>query len=198
MENYVFDENYGKNKYLIAGIDEAGRGPLAGPVTAAAVILDFNNKIPGLNDSKKITEKKRLELYKLIKNNALSYAISFISNGKIDEINIYQASRLAMYNALIKLQPLPNVVLTDAMPMLCGNMEIHPIKKGDTLSASIMAASILAKVERDELMKIFDEIYPGYNFKKHKGYPTKAHREAIKRLGPCEIHRNSFTLLKSE
>lgn len=196
MENYNFDKEYlGSFKYL-AGTDEAGRGPLAGPVVAAAVILDLDNPISGLNDSKVLKEKQREELYLEIKEKALSYHVTFIDNETIDKINIYQASKRAMSESINQLKYTPQVVLSDAMPLEIENTEIYPIKKGDTLSASIMAASILAKVERDRYMIELDRKYPEYGFAKHKGYPTKAHREAIKQHGPTCMHRLSFRLLK--
>ncbi len=196
MTNYDFDKSFINDGELLAGIDEAGRGPLAGPVVASAVILNPSEKISGLNDSKKLSEKKRFLLYEIIIKKAVCYSVCYIDHNKIDEINIYQASKLAMLNALNSLELQPKVVLTDAMPMSFPEMQVQAIKKGDTKSASIMAASILAKVERDEIMKHMDSVFPGYNFIKHKGYPTKAHREAIQKLGPCLIHRKSFTLLR--
>lgn len=195
MENYEFDvKHVDRGKYL-AGVDEAGRGPLAGPVVAAAVILDLDKPIDGLNDSKALSEKARNRLYFEIKEKCLGYGVHFVGHEMIDEINIYQAAKLAMVEALKKLKVCPEVVLTDAMPLVFGNSVVTPYIKGDTLSASIMAASIIAKVERDNHMELMDKEYPGYGFSKHKGYPTKAHREAIRKLGACEIHRRSFKLL---
>lgn len=195
MENYLFDLSYLNGKKYLAGIDEAGRGPLAGPVTASAVILDLNDPIFNLDDSKKLSEKQRNYLYKKIIDNALCFAITFIDNNIIDEINIYQAAKLAMIKSLEKLSIEPDVIITDAMPLTFRDANVFPVKKGDTLSASVMAASILAKVARDRYMTDIEQKYPGYGFIKHKGYPTKAHREAIKKLGTCEIHRKSFRLL---
>lgn len=196
MENYSFDiEKLGQNKYL-AGTDEAGRGPIAGPVVAAAVILDLSNPIPGLNDSKKLKENERKELYEEIKNKALSFSFHFIDHNKIDEINIYQASKLAMIKSIEKLNIKPNVILSDAMPFDIVYSKVMPLIKGDTISASIMAASIVAKVERDNYMIELDKKYPLYGFAKHKGYPTKMHREIVKKYGPTPFHRMTFSPLK--
>lgn len=173
----------------VCGIDEAGRGPLAGPVCAAAVILDPNDRIEGVNDSKKLSEKKREELFDEITRRALGYAIAFASHAEIDEINILQATFLAMRRAFDGLSLRPDVAFVDGnrdpglgCPTLC-------IVKGDAKSASVAAASILAKVTRDRYMKEMAVKYPAYGFEIHKGYPTKAHREAILLHGPCEIHR---------
>jgi ribonuclease HII len=194
--SYNFDFSYKINDdTVIAGTDEAGRGPLAGPVVAAAVILDYKNPIEGLNDSKKLSELKRKTLYEKITSLCISYQVCFISHEEIDEINIYQASKKAMETCLLNLSRKPEVVLSDAMPLTSKNAVVHAIIKGDSLSASIMAASILAKVSRDNYMHEMDALYPGYGFAKHKGYPTKAHREAIRKLGPCNIHRKTFKLL---
>lgn len=179
----------------ICGVDEVGRGPLAGPLVAAAVILDPNNPIEGLNDSKKLSAKKRSELLIEIKDKALAYAFEFIEPKVIDEINVYQASKLAMINSINQLNIKPDYVLSDAMPL---NIEIPclSIIKGDTLSASIAAASIVAKEVRDEYMINIDKNYPGYNFKQHKGYPTKEHIKALNTLGVTEIHRLSYKPVK--
>jgi ribonuclease HII len=194
VQNYNFDINYLSSYKYLAGTDEAGRGPLAGPVAAAAVILDLNNKITGLNDSKKLTEKKRDALYNDIIKNCISYAVSFISNEIIDEINIYQASKQAMLQAMEKLSILPEIILSDAMPFNYKNARVYPIIKGDTLSASIMSASIIAKVERDRFMIELDKKYPNYGFAKHKGYATKEHQAALNKYGPSDVHRKSFRL----
>lgn len=180
-----------KIKY-ICGVDEAGRGPLAGPVVAGAVILNDNDIIEGLNDSKQLSEKKRNELAKEIKSRALAYAIAFISPEKIDEINIYQASKLAMMEAIQSLSQQPEHILSDAMPLSELQIPFTAIIKGDCLSASIAAGSILAKVARDEYMVKMAEIYPGYGFEQNKGYPTKLHLEAIEKLGITPIHRKSY------
>ena len=175
----------------IAGVDEVGRGPLAGGVLACACILDLSHPIEGINDSKKLSEKKRLELAKAIQKNAISYAYGYVSEKEIDRINIYQASKKAMIKAILALKVKPEHLLIDAM-----HLEIDipqtSIIKGDALSVSIGAASILAKVKRDLLMVKFHEKYPGYGFDRHKGYPTKYHLQQLKLLKPCPIHRRSY------
>ena len=181
----------------ICGVDEAGRGPLAGPVVAGAVILNDNDMIEGLNDSKQLSEKKRQELAKEIKARSLAYAISFISPEKIDEINIYQASKLAMMEAIKSLKIQPQHILSDAMPLSEINIPFTAIIKGDCLSASIAAGSILAKVARDDYMIKMAEIYPGYGFEQNKGYPTKIHLEAIEKIGITPIHRKSYHPVKA-
>ena len=189
-------ELYNEGYELICGTDEAGRGPLAGPVVAAAVILPKNTIIVGVNDSKQLTEKKREELYDVIYEKALAVSVCFIDNNKIDEINILEASRLAMMTAIKNLKIKPDYVISDAMKM---NLDI-PVKsiiKGDALSESIAAASIIAKVSRDRFMDEMDLKYPNYGFKKHKGYPTKDHIEAIKKYGITEIHRKTFKPIKT-
>lgn len=177
---------------LIAGLDEAGRGPLAGPVVAAAVMLNPQKPITGLTDSKKLSEKKREALFREITEQALCYGVGQSDHKEIDAINILQASLLAMQRAYSQLTISPTLALIDGnkSPQLA--CETHAIVKGDNLVAEISAASILAKVTRDRWMKSAHERYPGYGFDKHKGYPTKAHREAIQQLGPCAIHRLSF------
>ena len=193
----AFEKELYKEGYeFIAGTDEAGRGPLAGPVVAAAVILPKNLIIDGVNDSKQLTEKKREELFNIIMDKALAVGISFIDNKKIDEINILEASRLAMMEAIKKLKIKPDYVLSDAMKMNIG-IPVNPIVKGDALSESIAAASIIAKVSRDRFMDEMDLKYPNYGFKRHKGYPTKDHIEAIKKWGICEIHRKTFKPIKT-
>ncbi|MBP5444985.1 MAG: ribonuclease HII [Acholeplasmatales bacterium] len=189
-------ELYSKGIEYIAGTDEAGRGPLAGPVVAAAVILPKNMIITGVNDSKQLTEKKREELFNIINEKALAVGIAFVDNNKIDEINILEASRLAMMEAIKKLKIKPEYVLSDAMPMNI-DIPVKPIIKGDALSESIAAASIIAKVTRDRFMDEMDLKYPNYGFKKHKGYPTKDHIEAIKKYGITEIHRKTFKPIKT-
>ncbi len=184
-------ELYEKGYEFIAGTDEAGRGPLAGPVVAAAVILPKNYNLEGLNDSKKLTEKKRDKYYDIIINDAISYAISIIEPEKIDEINIYEASRYAMLDAIEHLKVKPDYILTDAMPIHKENS--LPIIKGDAKSITIAAASVLAKVTRDNIMKKLDELYPEYLFAKHKGYPTKKHIELINKHGVLKkIYRFTF------
>ena len=176
----------------ICGVDEAGRGPLAGPVCAAAVILPPELVIPGLNDSKKLTDKKRRELYDVITAEAASYGIAFASEKEIDEINILQATFLAMARAMEKLTPQPELALIDGNRAKDFGLPVRTIVKGDSLSASIAAASILAKVTRDRLMEQYDEAYPQYGFAIHKGYGTKRHYEALREFGPSPIHRMTF------
>ena len=177
---------------LVCGVDEAGRGPLAGPVCAAAVILPPELVIPGLNDSKKLTDKKRRELYDVITAEAVSYGIAFASEKEIDEINILQATFLAMARAMEKLTPQPELALIDGNRAKDFGLPVRTIVKGDSLSASIAAASILAKVTRDRLMEQSDEAYPQYGFAIHKGYGTKRHYEALREFGPSPIHRMTF------
>ena len=188
-------ELYSEGIEYIAGTDEAGRGPLAGPVVAAAVILPKNTIILGVNDSKQLTEKKREELFDIINEKALAVGVAFVDNEKIDEINILEASRLAMMEAIKKLKIKPEYVLSDAMKMNI-DVPVKPIIKGDALSESIAAASIIAKVTRDRYMDEMDLKYPNYGFKKHKGYPTKDHIEAIKKYGITPIHRKTFKPIK--
>ena len=177
---------------MVCGVDEAGRGPLAGPVCAAAVILPPELVIPGLNDSKKLTDKKRRELYDVITAEAVSYGIAFASEKEIDEINILQATFLAMARAMEKLTPQPELALIDGNRAKDFGLPVRTIVKGDSLSASIAAASILAKVTRDRLMEQYDEAYPQYGFAIHKGYGTKRHYEALREFGPSPIHRMTF------
>lgn len=180
----------------IAGVDEVGRGPLAGPVVVAAVILPLNLRIKGINDSKKLSLKKRNELYKIILNEALAVNVSFIDERVIDEINIYEATKKGMLEAISGLEIKPEHVLIDAMPLRELAIAHTSIIHGDALSASIGAASIIAKVTRDEYMDKMDIKYPNYGFKHHKGYCTKEHLEALEKYGPCEIHRKSFAPVK--
>lgn len=177
---------------VICGVDEAGRGPLAGPVCAAAVILPANLEIPGLTDSKKLTDKKRRELYPVIKERAIAYGIGFASEQEIDEINILQATFLAMQRAIVQLAVKPDLALIDGNRQKDFGVPAKTVVKGDSLSASIAAASILAKVTRDDLMLEQAEMYPQYKFDIHKGYGTKAHYEALREFGPCPIHRMTF------
>lgn len=176
----------------IAGVDEAGRGPLAGPVCAAAVILPEGLIIDGINDSKKLTEKKREALFDVIKENAVSYSVQFVSPEVIDEINIRQATSLAMHNAVKALNPGADYVIIDGNDKIAYDLPYEYIIKGDAKSQTIAAASILAKVSRDRLMCSLDEKYPEYCFKKHKGYGTKLHMEMIRKYGVSDIHRKSF------
>ncbi len=185
-----------ENKYsdlgAVAGIDEAGRGPLAGPVVAAAVILPKDIFLPFLNDSKKVTEKRRDVLFDQIKQEAIAYGIGIASNALIDEINILQATYEAMREAISKLNKTPDILLVDAVHIPDINIKQVGIVKGDAKSVNIAAASILAKVTRDRLMLEYDKIYPEYGFASNKGYGTAKHIEALKAYGACDIHRRSF------
>ena len=186
-------EYYEKGYKYIAGIDEAGRGPLAGPVVAGAVILPKDCLLEGVNDSKKLSEKKREKLYDDIIENALACGVGIVDHTVIDEINILNATRKAMKLALENLKVKPDYILIDAEKKVdTNNIPYLPIIKGDALSISIGAASIIAKVTRDRIMREYDKIFPMYGFEKHKGYGTKAHVEALKEYGPCMIHRKSF------
>ena len=177
---------------VICGVDEAGRGPLAGPVCAAAVILPKGLEIPGLNDSKKLTDKRRRELMPIIKEQALAYGIAFASHQEIDEINILQATFLAMQRALDQLKIKPELALIDGNRQKDFGINVETVVKGDSRSANIAAASVLAKVTRDDYMEAMALEYPGYGFEIHKGYGTKAHYAALRELGPSPIHRMSF------
>lgn len=177
---------------LICGVDEAGRGPLAGPVCAAAVILPKGLVIPGLNDSKKLSDKRRRELFPIIQQEVVSFGIAFASQEEIDEINILQATFLAMRRAMEQLNPQPEFALIDGNRETDFGVPCKTVIKGDSLSANIAAASVLAKVTRDNWMMEAAEKYPGYGFEIHKGYGTKAHYAALEKLGPCPIHRRSF------
>lgn len=188
----IEEECYGRGFSVICGVDEAGRGPLAGPVCAAAVILPEHLQIPGLNDSKKLTDKKRRELFPLIKEQAIAYGIGLASHQEIDEINILQATYLAMERALSQLNVKPDLALIDGNRAKDFGLPVQTVIKGDSLSANIAAASILAKVTRDDLMLEMAKEYPGYGFEVHKGYGTKAHYEALREKGPCAIHRMTF------
>ncbi len=183
---------YREEKRYIAGVDEAGRGPLAGPVCAAAVILPKGLIIDGINDSKKLTEKKRELLFDEIIEKAEAYSIQFVEPSVIDEINIRQATHLAMERAICGLEITPDHAIIDGNDNLFMPVPYTYIIKGDAKSQTIAAASILAKVSRDRLMKSLDEKYPQYGFAKHKGYGTKAHMEAIQKYGVTEIHRKTF------
>lgn len=193
MDWFVY-ENIAKAKghQMICGIDEAGRGPLAGPVFAAAVILPENTAIEDINDSKKLSEKKREALYDVITETALGWSVGFATEKEIDEINILQATFLAMKRACDGLKIRPDYALVDGNRMPNLGVETETIIKGDALSASIAAASILAKVSRDRLMYEIDRIYPEYQFAKHKGYGTALHTELLKQYGPCPVHRTTF------
>lgn len=189
FENQAISEGF----RLIAGVDEVGRGCLAGPVVAAACILDLSKPLPeGLNDSKKLSEKKRLKLNEEIIENAVCYAVAEVQADEIDKINILQATKKAMRLAVEKLQPNADFLLIDALQLKEVKLPQKGIIKGDAISASIAAASIIAKTYRDNLMHEMCKIYPAYGFSKHVGYGTKAHFEAIKQHGACDIHRKSF------
>ena len=187
---------YSKGYELICGTDEAGRGPLVGPVVAGAVILPKNYHLEGLTDSKKLSEKKREKFFEIIKKDALAYGIGIVDAKKIDEINIYEASRLAMKKAISNMQIKPDYILTDAMPILDMDVPVKPIIHGDGLSITIAAASVLAKVTRDHMLYELDKKYPMYDFKHNKGYPTKKHIEAIKEYGIIKEHRRSYSPVK--
>ena len=181
-----------KGARLIAGADEVGRGPLAGPVCVACVVMPLDDIIEGIDDSKKVSEKKRKLLFEQIKEKAIAYSIEMVDEQTIDQINILQATKLCMKKAVENLGLKPDVVLVDAISSLDIDVEIRGIVKGDALSYSIGCASILAKVTRDEYMVKLAEEYPEYGFEKHKGYGTKVHIEALKEYGPCVYHRLSF------
>lgn len=190
---YSFEKKYTEQGYkYICGIDEVGRGPLAGPVVTCAVILPCNEKIRYLNDSKQLSGKKREELYDIIINNAVAYGIGISSEKRIDEINILNATYEAMRMSISNLKVTPDILLNDAVKIPNVNISQVPIIKGDTLSASIAAASIVAKVTRDRMMAEYDKLYPGYDFKSNVGYGSAAHIAALKAKGPCDIHRRTF------
>ena len=189
-------ELYAQGISLIAGVDEVGRGPLAGPVVAAAVILPQNCKIKGLNDSKKIPKKNHEEIFQAVKENALAIGIGIMDNQVIDQVNIYEATKLAMIEAVAQLKIKPDCLLIDAMKL---NLPLpqQSIIKGDANSLSIAAASIVAKVTRDKMMADFDQVYPGYDFAQNAGYGTKLHLEGLDKYGVTPIHRRSFEPIKS-
>lgn len=187
----AYEEQYGGHG-PICGIDEAGRGPLAGPVVAGAVILPEDCRIPYINDSKQLTEKKREELYDVIMERAISCAVGYAAPERIDEINILQATYEAMRQAVSGLKAEPAVLLNDAVTIPGISLMQVPIVKGDAKSISIAAASIIAKVTRDRMMREYDKIFPQYGFAGNKGYGSAGHIEALKEYGPCPIHRKSF------
>lgn len=191
-ELYAFDAEKRNDYSILCGVDEAGRGPLAGDVYAAAVILDPMNPIEGINDSKKLTEKKRELLFEEICSKAVSYSIATATVEEIEEINILNAAMLAMKRAVEGLSVVPSYVLVDGNKMPDISIMAETVVKGDANSASIAAASILAKVSRDKKLIELDKIYPEYGFSKHKGYGTKAHYEALMKYGPSPVHRMSF------
>lgn len=188
----IEDGFYAQGVEVLCGVDEAGRGPLAGPVCAAAVILPQHLNLPGLTDSKKLSDKKRRELFPQIQEQAIAYGIGFASEREIDEINILQATFLAMRRALDQLSVRPSLALIDGNRETDFGLPVKTIVKGDSLSANIAAASVLAKVSRDDLMLEMAERYPEYGFGVHKGYGTRAHYDALRKHGPCPIHRMTF------
>ena len=197
IDTLLFEKTaYHSGFTCVAGIDEAGRGPLAGPVTAAAVILPVGLSIPGVDDSKKLSPDKREKLFEIIMAQALSVGVGIIGPAEIDLINILQATRRAMLAAVRQLTPQPDCLLIDGISTIDSTIAQKTIKKGDSLSLSIAAASIIAKVTRDRFMIEMDSEYPGYGFSGHKGYGSAAHLEAIRRLGPSPIHRLTFRGVK--
>lgn len=196
IDNYIFERTLHDEGYtLIAGVDEVGRGPLAGPVAATAIIMPKDCYIEGVTDSKKVSPKKRKELKNQILEKAIAVSTIFINEKIIDEVNIYEATKLAMYQAINELDPKPDYVLIDAMPL---DLDIphESIIKGDEKSFTIACASIIAKEARDELMDEFDQKYPEYGFKQNKGYPTKKHRNALLTYGITPIHRRTYGPVK--
>lgn len=181
-----------RGNLVICGVDEAGRGPLAGPVCAAAVILPDGYEIPGLNDSKQLTDKKRRELFPVIQEQAIAYGIAMVDEKTIDEVNILNATFMAMKDAIAQLSVQPDLALIDGNRTTDFGVEALAVVKGDAQDASIAAASILAKVTRDTLMEKMDEEYPQYGFAVHKGYGTRRHYDAIREFGMCPIHRRTF------
>lgn len=198
LQMYRYEhEAWEKGYTLVAGVDEAGRGPLAGPVSVAAVILPHDIYLPKLNDSKKLSAKVREELFAEIQDKAIAIGTALIDAKTIDRVNIYQATINGMYESIFQLQPEPQEVLIDAVPLENLPMPSQSIIKGDAKSASIAAASIIAKVTRDHLMDEYDKKWPQYGFAQHKGYGTAQHIAALKEYGPCPIHRLSFEPVKS-
>jgi ribonuclease HII len=197
MDLWFFEKKATREGYnKIAGIDEAGRGPLAGPVVSAAVILPQVLPIAGVIDSKKLSAKNRSRLYEEIYSHAVSIGIGIVDPAEIDRINILRASLLAMSMAVENLEPQPECLLIDGPFQISTCLPQKPITKGDALSVSIAAASIVAKVTRDRLMERYDEYYPQFGFARHKGYPTRAHKAAIRQFGYCPIHRRTFRGVK--
>lgn len=193
LDTLKFEKNaYSNGFFYVAGIDEAGRGPLAGPVMAAAVILPVGLSIKGVDDSKKLSPDKREKLFDIIMTQALSVGVGVIDPAEIDRVNILQATRRAMLSAVEQLSPLPDYLLIDGISKIDSDVPQLTIKKGDSLSLSIAAASIIAKVTRDRFMIKMDSTYPGYGFAGHKGYGSASHMEAIRRIGPSPIHRLTF------
>uniref|UniRef100_A0A7C3N9H6 Ribonuclease HII n=1 Tax=candidate division WOR-3 bacterium TaxID=2052148 RepID=A0A7C3N9H6_UNCW3 len=192
-----FEEKWwSKNHYFVAGVDEVGRGPVAGPVVSAAVIFPENISIDGINDSKELTPEEREELFQIIMEKALAVGVAYTDNVVIDKINILQATYLSMKRALAKLKIVPDVVLVDGYPIPDLLLKQESIIKGDSKSISIAAASIVAKVHRDRIMEFYGMEYPEYDFETNKGYATAKHIDIIIKKGPCEIHRKTFTPVK--
>ncbi len=199
MLTYDYEKSLKREGYLsVCGVDEAGRGPLAGPVVAAACILPMDCEIEGLNDSKKLSEKKRELLFDIIKEKAIAYSVASASNEEIDRFNILNATMLAMVRAIEGLPKKADYAIVDGNCVRNFPIPAMTIVKGDAKSPSIAAASILAKVTRDRLCLEMDKEYPEYNFKKHKGYPTKEHRELVIKYGPCPMHRRTFLKFMNE
>ncbi len=194
---YRYERAFFGDEDVLVGMDEAGRGPLAGPVVVAAVLLPQNLYIPHLNDSKKLSAKAREKIYTYIVKNAIEVQRTFINEGRIDEVNIYQATIEGMYRTLRAFSHKLQGVLTDAVPLPELNIPHRSIVRGDAKSCSIAAASVVAKVERDRYMEKMDRLYPQYGFAQHKGYGTKKHVEALRLYGPCEIHRKTFEPVRS-
>jgi len=193
IDLWEFEHKYAQEGYLsVCGVDEAGRGPLAGPVCAAAVILPMDIEISGLNDSKKLSDNKRRELFPIICEKAVAYSVAFADHSEIDEINILQATYLAMERAISALNVKPDFALIDGNRARDFGLPVETVVGGDGRSASIAAASVLAKVTRDNFMIDMANTYPNYGFEIHKGYGTKAHYQALAEYGPCPIHRMSF------
>ncbi|MDQ7786382.1 MAG: ribonuclease HII [Thermodesulfovibrionales bacterium] len=198
MDIYQHDESLRKKGFpLIAGIDEAGRGPLAGPVVAAAVVLKTGTRIDGLRDSKKVPEKERESLFSEIKNTAVDMGIGIVDHADIDRLNILRATRYAMKLAVENLSLQPDLLIIDAVSL--PSVSIHQLTpvKGESVSASVAAASIIAKCVRDKIMIDYHKLYPQYNFSKHKGYSTREHMQKLQEFGPCPIHRRSFCKVMS-
>jgi len=198
MDIYQHDESLRKKGFpLIAGIDEAGRGPLAGPVVAAAVVLKTGTRIDGLRDSKKVPEKERESLFSEIKNTAVDMGIGIVDHADIDRLNILRATRYAMKLAVENLSLQPDLLIIDAVSLPSVSIrQLTPVK-GESVSASVAAASIIAKCVRDKIMTEYHELYPQYNFSKHKGYSTREHMQKLQEFGPCPIHRRSFCKVMS-
>ena len=192
IPNTLLEEEYWNQNMMAAGIDEAGRGPIAGPVVAAAVIISRTFNINGIRDSKKLTPVKRNSLYELITTNAVSFGIGIVEPEEIDRINILNAALKAMHIAFSNLEVSPDILLIDGVNTLQIDIEQHAIIKGDNKCTSIACASIIAKVTRDKIMDFYDIKYPLYKFSKHKGYPTREHYELLKRYGATDIHRKTF------